>query len=319
MALFLMRKWEELQEQRKEVLPKLQSLQVALRESMQKLRESEIMKLRPVEECLTDWAGLLARLAALSEEAQGCSRAQVLAVAIVSLKLLRVANNLMDAVLDELWQRQSWSGRILLGWSLLPGTMALWKYWDAITSKSVDASSQMVHGGLEEGAEWILQLVKNLKRLPAVFWGSTMCSSLVVLHATQMLGVRVLRFASKSGPGIRLLQGVSLVIGILAVYVKGLTEEQAAALRFRTRNVIQSLSPQRLTKRTEDREMLLAAWGSSPRPREALPPPRLVGVAASSASSSAPPNDDRMLLMGESSFCSLPDTSELEPRVTAGP
>mmetsp|Transcript_102327 Transcript_102327/g.329960 ORF Transcript_102327/g.329960 Transcript_102327/m.329960 type:complete len:250 (-) Transcript_102327:229-978(-) len=234
MALALMRRWDELQQ----ALPRLQRFAQAVRDSAGKFQSSEVVQLRSVEESLSDWAGLVARLSSLQGELRGCSRTSLVLVALVALKAVRVLNHLVDTLLAEILSRQSLPARVLLFQSCMSGWVALYTFWDNIV-QHLDASvptlqPSAVNGGLEEGAEWYVQLIRNLKRLPAIFWYSTSASCLVALQASQALGAHSIRFAARSLLGALLLQFVGVGIGFLAHRVVHLTEDETLALRRRT-------------------------------------------------------------------------------------
>eukprot|EP00928_Gymnodinium_smaydae_P038050 TRINITY_DN26323_c0_g1_i2.p1 TRINITY_DN26323_c0_g1~~TRINITY_DN26323_c0_g1_i2.p1 ORF type:complete len:343 (+),score=83.90 TRINITY_DN26323_c0_g1_i2:93-1121(+) len=245
MALYVMRKWEDLRQKAEVVVPRLRRLRLALEESANKFSQSEMMQLRNVEDNISDWAGMFARLSALSVELQGCSRASAIAVALVALKALRVCNRCLDVALEELLRRQSFSSRALLFQSCLSGFVALYAFrrtiLEHISAASLASSGERGAaeiGVLEEGAEWYLQLFRNLKRLPAVFWCSTAATGLVALQAAQGASVRTLRLVSRSTIGGVLLQVLGFLLVGLAYHATTLSEEETRQLRLRTQRVL---------------------------------------------------------------------------------
>ena len=214
MALFLMKKWEQMQDRKDEVMQRLQRLREAVAESALKLREVEFTQLRPVEECLTDWAGLCAGLSHMRGELEGMSPASAIALVVVGLKALRVLNRVIDTALKELLMQQSLLSRGLFLYAAGSGWAIMYAYWGTITKH---LNAQNGHGGhnghLEDGAEWIVQLIRNLKRLPAFFWYSSMVSGLVSLQMGQAVGVWSMRRVARSSAGTRLLPilGLSLL------------------------------------------------------------------------------------------------------------
>eukprot|EP00442_Polarella_glacialis_P057459 CAMPEP_0115113506 /NCGR_PEP_ID=MMETSP0227-20121206/41417_1 /TAXON_ID=89957 /ORGANISM="Polarella glacialis, Strain CCMP 1383" /LENGTH=134 /DNA_ID=CAMNT_0002513559 /DNA_START=39 /DNA_END=440 /DNA_ORIENTATION=+ len=130
MTLFLMRKWDELQ---KDGLPKWFKLKQALVESAAKLKDIDLVQLRPVEECLTDMAGFTAGVSHLRTELIGVSPASAITIIVVGLKAIRVLNNLVDVALKEILSRQTWIARVLLMYSTVSGWGATYLYWGTIT------------------------------------------------------------------------------------------------------------------------------------------------------------------------------------------
>ena len=217
-----MKKWEQMQDRKEEVMLRLHKLREAVAESAWKLREIEFTQLRPVEECLTDWAGLCAGLSHLRGEIEGMSPASAVAVVVVGLKAVRVLNRVIDTALKELLMQQSLlSGGLFLfsagsGWAIVYG------YWGTITKHLRIRNG---NGNLEEGAEWVVQLIRNLKRLPAFFWYSSMFSCLVSLQMGQMLGQWSLRRIARSSAGTRLLQILGIAMFVSAACFNRRTEE----------------------------------------------------------------------------------------------
>eukprot|EP00931_Biecheleriopsis_adriatica_P118097 TRINITY_DN93560_c0_g1_i1.p1 TRINITY_DN93560_c0_g1~~TRINITY_DN93560_c0_g1_i1.p1 ORF type:complete len:270 (+),score=52.62 TRINITY_DN93560_c0_g1_i1:23-832(+) len=235
MALFLMQKWDELQK-------RTQKWREILTESATKLKDVDFVSLRPMEDCLIDYAGLVSALDKVRGELQGVSPACAIAVGVVALKAMRVMNKMIDVALQELLSRQGFFTRGLLAYSAFSGWAGVYAYWGTITKHLDVVAWPRAAGPYEGGAEWILQLIRNLKRLPALFWISGMASCLVTLQMGQAVGVRSVRRAARSLLGALLLQLLGVGVGVLAVHSTNITAEQMADLRQRTRRALSDLA-----------------------------------------------------------------------------
>lgn len=236
-----MRKWEQFQEAKSELLPRLIKLQAAVKESAEKFGEVDLMKLRPVEEALVDWAGFTVGLQHLKTELKGMSPASAIAVFVVGLKVIRVLNKIIDVALAELLSRQGIIARLLLVHTSCAGWAAVYGYWGAIT-RNLDAVTDRGVGVLEGETNWLVQLIRNLKRLPAIFWYSTMVSSLISLQQLQTFGKKSMRLAARSLYGSWLLQIVGCSVGLVSVYVRCLTQDQIQELQSNTRRLLAGLA-----------------------------------------------------------------------------
>jgi len=230
-----------MQDRKEEILQRLQKLREAMAESAVKLRECEFTQLRPVEECLTDWAGLFAGLSHIRGELEGMSPASTVAVLVVGLKAIRVLNRIIDAALQELLMKQSRFSRFLLLYAAGSGWGAVYAYWGTIT-KHLSVTRPEANGNLENGAEWLVQLIRNLKRLPALFWYSSMASCLVALQMGQTFGLWSVRRTARSVAGEKLLSVLGITVFLAGVWARVSTEEQVQSLRNSTKRAEARLS-----------------------------------------------------------------------------
>lgn len=240
MALFVLRKLKELEE----VFPRVQRMRNAIRDSAGKFQQSDMVQLRTVEENLSDWAGLVARLTALKDELQTFSQASLIFAAVVAWKSVRVLGRLIDVSLEEMLKRQSWASSSLLLVSSISGWISLYSYRGTIVDH-LDASTQLgrrrsetVDGGLEEGAEWYMQLLKNLKHLPNIFWFSTAASCLVGLQMSERVGVQTIRSSARSTFGAVAIRIISFLSVLLAYQAHSLSEAERQGLRQKTRRLL---------------------------------------------------------------------------------
>jgi len=178
---------------------------------------------------------MVARLSTLHDELRSFSPASLVAASLVITKILRVSGRLIDVALEEMLKRQSLYMSTMLLMSSVSGWFSLYAYRSTIadhldasaraTLHSSNAVGEVTDGGLEEGAEWYMQLLRNLKRLPNIFWFSQAATWLVTLQMSQRVGVRAIQFGSRSIAGTLLLQ----LAGLFVIVVAWQAEKMSAA------------------------------------------------------------------------------------------
>jgi len=257
-----MRKFEDLRIRSENVLPRLQRLQTALDASKQKLREANMLQLRNVEDNIADWTDMAIRLGRLKIEVKSFSPASLVVAALVVTKALQMTTKLIDVALGELLKRQSRSASFLLGVSSVSGWITLYTFRNTIM-EHVDASTQVReyrsrgaasprNGVVESNAEWLTQLIRNMKRLPNVFWISQAATWLLGLQLSQRIGVRLIKISSRSFVGAFLFQLVGLLVVALSYRACGLSDVERQNLQQKTQRLLSNLRRRRTMDSHED-------------------------------------------------------------------
>ncbi|CAK9073819.1 ANK_REP_REGION domain-containing protein [Durusdinium trenchii] len=199
MALFMMQKWEQMQDR------------------------------------VSDWSGLLSSLSHMRGELGDMSSASLAVALVVGLRAVHVANRLIDQVLEEVLRSQSRFANFLLLCAASSGFHAAYRHRALITQKLNTPQSAT---SLEDRTEWLAQLIHNLKRLPPNFWYSSGLTCLISLQITQRLGVWCVKQTAHKRVGQQLFGLLCIALFLISFWSEQMTEEQVRWLRERTQSLI---------------------------------------------------------------------------------
>ncbi|CAL1139447.1 unnamed protein product [Cladocopium goreaui] len=203
MALFLMQKWEQMQDR------------------------------------VTDWTGLLSNLSHIRGEVGDMSPASIAAAVVVGLRAVHVMNRLIDTALQEVLLSQTRFANFLLLFAAGSGIHVASKYRETIT-QHLNVTRGAASFDSAERAEWLVQLIHNLKRLPPNFWYSSAATGLLSLQIAQRLGVWCLQKTARSRIGNYILKSVFIAVFLATFRSELLAEAQVKWLRDRTQSLMAS-------------------------------------------------------------------------------
>jgi hypothetical protein len=103
---------------------------------------------------------------------------------IVALRLISTFNAVSDACIDELLHGRTMISKVCLATAVLPGWLTLHYFRHDLLEESMVTSLDGRHEA---------QLIRNLRRMPPVFWFTTWTSSAVTLHVVKRLSVHIVQ------------------------------------------------------------------------------------------------------------------------------
>eukprot|EP00434_Breviolum_minutum_P030494 symbB.v1.2.026966.t1/scaffold2733.1/size72009/9 len=201
MALFLMQKWEQMQDR------------------------------------VTDWSGLLSSMSHIRGELGDMSTASIAAGVVVGLRAVHVLNRLIDAALQEILLSQTRLANFILLYAVGSGFHVVYKYRETIT-QNLNVTRGATSFESADKAEWLVQLICNLKRLPPTFWYSSAATCLLSLQIAQRFGVWCLQQTGRSSIGKRILQLVFIGVFLAQTFCELLSEKQVQWLGERTKSLV---------------------------------------------------------------------------------
>lgn len=198
----------------KELIPVAKRYYDKTCDAMEKLKESEALQLRRLED-LPSFADYVARLGnqldALLQELRCMPRPAVATAVLLLLRLLSMLNGIVDAAIYELLHGRTVLSKLGLLSALVPGWLAIYHYRCAILQdlhvwpeRTPEATSSTLMK-----LQWHTQLARNLRRMPPAFWLATCMSGTVGLQITKEVCSRTIQGV------LRLRLRLLLIIGAI--------------------------------------------------------------------------------------------------------